>query len=224
MNELKALKAQLEHEVSFRTPKEQAQADIRFHWMKLQSMMNQLLPFVEQAKLLPGDLIDAQATTWQALRTAMFKLREPYAKEYQRKVESGEIVPKTEEAKEEERETRKAVQAAARERKSDIQSCVDNWVLELLEEYDLKSELLDDDDTESFTYERKETCSEYRSGEVTFTVSDRAKERIEANMDANEDFTDMLKEYLDERIWQDFEVDIDTYDSGDVSESSSELT
>ena len=197
----------------YRSPRERRADQLKEKWDELQGLMKgEVLPLIEQAKLLPRDVLQRLHSTYNSLTANVgFLIGPPKPLTPEESAEQEKVIAE-----------RNLQSEIRRNKKSDIQECVDTWVKEKLEEFDLKPELLDDDDTEKFDYERNETCEEIRSGTVSFTVSDSAKERIEAGMES--DFDEALKEFLDNCDYDDFEIDLENYDSGDMTDSSSTLT
>lgn len=194
-----------------RTPKEQAAFSIRDYWQQMQDLMNNIvMPLVEQSKYVTNEMREDFGNIHSSLHAALYTLRPPYKP---KPATPAELARQEEVA---------LARKATRNEKSDVQKCVDEWLKEQIDEYDLNPALLEDTDTESFDYKCSETCDETRSGEVSFEVPDRVKERLDEAME--KDFNDELKEYLDERHYVDFTVDMEEYESGEMTESSTELT
>jgi hypothetical protein len=197
----------------YRSLKEKNADLVKERWEQLQKMMNeQIMPLIDQSKLLPRDCLEGANNLYNTMTYSMGRLlAPPKPLSPEKAVEQEKVVAERNQRAEE-----------RRNKKSDVQECVDSWVKERLDEYDLNPAILDDDDTESFEYERTENCVEHRSGSLNFTISDRAKERIDEAIEG--DFKDLLKDHLDESLWDDFEMELDNYESGDMIDSSSELT
>lgn len=182
------------------TTKERAAYNARQHIADLQAALKEIDKAIGQAKLIPGDAISSASTSYHSLTNILYVLKAPPR-------------PPTEEEKQHnakllaEHERRVAEK---KKKKSPVQECVDAWVAEKLEEYDLRPELLDDEARENFTFELEETHTEVRKGEVEFTVSDRAKERL---IEAGVDFKDDLYEHLVNRCGDDFEIETKYEDS-----------
>jgi hypothetical protein len=192
------------------TPKEKSAVLVRAYVAEVKATMDTVLSYIEQAKLVPAEMVTQLSEAQRKLDGALWNLRaRPVPKERtpEEQVKHEAYVAKCKEQ---------------RERKSDVQECVDAWLREQLEEFDLKPELMDEDEAESFTYEITETMNEYRSGEVEFEVPDLVKERLDAMMGDDVDFNDALKEHLDEKCHGDFYIDTE-YGDGEMVESGSEL-
>ena len=194
---------------SGRSDKEQAAFLVKQHWAQMKQQMEAIMLLVEQAKHVPDATRIEMDGTFNNLHSELYNLRPPFV------VKELTIEQQAYHAKQiEENEARK-------EQKSDIQECVDCWLLAKFEEYGLKPELLEDSDTERFIYEYTETAREYRSGEEEFDVPCLVKERLEALM--KEDFKSELQEHLDNAQHDEFYLDMQ-HDDGEVVDSSSTLT
>ena len=194
---------------SGRSDKEQAAFLVKQHWAQMKQQMEAIMLLVEQAKHVPDATRIEMDGTFNNLHSELYNLRPPFV------VKELTIEQQAYHAKQiEENEARK-------EQKSDIQECVDCWLLAKFEEYGLKPELLEDSDTERFIYEYTETVREYKSGEVEFDVPYLVKERLEALM--KEDFKSELQEHLDNAQHDEFYLDMQ-HDDGEVVDSSSTLT
>jgi hypothetical protein len=122
--------------------------------------------------------------------------------------------------------TAKSVQEY-RNRKSDVQTCVDNWLTEQLEEEGIKLEVLNDDDTESFEFTVIESRNESYSGCTDFSVPDQAKAILNTlfENDNGESFEDRLRELLVRELHDSFCVDTDNnYGDGETTDMEYELS
>ena len=174
----------------------------------MQHFMNELiLPFVEQAKHISEESRTGLQKIHTDLYQAVYLLRSHYKPK-----------PLTDEQA---AEQSKIIDERNRlaDGRSDIQKCVDAWLKEQLGKHDLKPELLDEDDTESFEYTLTEHYDETRSGCESFTVPVKAKERLE-EMDM--DFNDVLKDHLDQHCHDDFYIETD-YEDMEMTDSETEL-